>query len=156
MESSHINTMSLPELTNLQIESKEKGDRKFGGVFCRDDIPSSRKMKGKWFIVNLDTLAGPGTHWVLVYNCRPQSCYYFDSYGVEPPVEVAKFMFSTKKKNCEYNDFRLQLLGSTQCGWWCMYIAKLLNSGADFTQIIHSFANASNPDKELASLTKRH
>lgn len=127
--------MSLPELTNLQIESKEQGDTRFGGVYCRDELPTANAMQGKWFIVNLDSHTGPGTHWVLVYNCRPELCVYFDSYGCEPPIEVKKFMVDTNKE-CEYNEYQLQQLGSTQCGWWCMYVAHCLNEGLQLEHVV--------------------
>jgi activator of 2-hydroxyglutaryl-CoA dehydratase len=139
--------MSLPELTNIQLNSKEKNDSKYLSSYSKSNLPSQQKAKGKWFIVNLDS-GPPGTHWVLVYNCEPELCSYFDSYGVEPPTEVKKFMIDTNKE-CEYNDLQLQALGSTQCGWWCMYVASQMEKGQSLVNIVAKAAKSKNPDRFL-------
>ena len=36
-------------------------------------------------IINLDDTIGSGTHWVCYYDN-----YYFDPFGMPPPVEVVK------------------------------------------------------------------
>ena len=41
-------------------------------------------------ILNMDDSDGQGTHWVSLYIIG-NSCYYFDSFGFEPPIEVGRY-----------------------------------------------------------------
>ena len=138
--------MSLPELSNIQIEAANKNDSSFGGCFSRDDLP--QPLDTKYYIVNLDSKKGSGTHWVLVDNRRSQECIYFDSYGMPPPEEVLARMQNTGKK-LVYNDADVQELGSEQCGWWCEYVAEELGKGKSFKKVVSFVQNQPNPDKYL-------
>ena len=62
----------------------------FRGVFLLDTLPrkSNKKECG---IVNFDKSGGPGTHWVAWYK-NGKTKIYFDSYGVQPPLEVIKYL----------------------------------------------------------------
>jgi hypothetical protein len=40
-------------------------------------------------IVNLDISENNGTHWVSYYKNK-DICYYFDSFGLDPPIELLK------------------------------------------------------------------
>ena len=41
--------------------------------------------------MNLEDGSGNGSHWVWVFNDKAAK-YYFDSYGLQPPVEVVKIL----------------------------------------------------------------
>ena len=41
--------------------------------------------------MNLEDGSGNGSHWVCVFNDKAAK-YYFDSYGLQPPVEVVKIL----------------------------------------------------------------
>lgn len=143
--------MSLPELSNQEIIIADKKDATFGGCCSRDDLPLP--LNNKYYIVNLDSRKGPGTHWVLLDNRRPLECFYFDSYGMPPPESVKKLMLHTNKK-LAYNDADLQALGSQQCGWWCEYIADELGDGHDFKKVVAFAQHHPNPDKYLEGVFK--
>ena len=76
-------------------------------------------------IVNLDKSGGPGTHWVA----------YFDSYGIQPPKEVIKYL----GKGINYNTDQVQPRGEVFCGHLCLYVLKELNEGRDFQSILNKF-----------------
>ena len=42
-------------------------------------------------VINLDTINGPGTHWTCYYKNK-DICYYFDSYGLDSPIEFDKYV----------------------------------------------------------------
>ncbi|XP_004363691.1 hypothetical protein CAOG_03963 [Capsaspora owczarzaki ATCC 30864] len=63
--------------------------------------------------------AGPGTHWVCVYNVDPEYVYYFDSFGLDPPEEVKKFMKTSGKKIIG-SIRQVQDPDSVACGWFCL------------------------------------
>lgn len=90
-------------------------------------------------VYNLDPHFKSGSHWVANYIDIPgHKCYYFDSYGMEPPPQVAKFMkwLTTQdpKMRLEYNARRLQYK-NTECGIYCIYFIIRMLEGDKFTDI---------------------
>ena len=80
----------------------------------------------------LDTL--PGTHWVAWYK-NGKTKIYFDSYGVQPPLEVIKYLGSP----IHYNTDQLQPAGEIFFGHLCLYILKELSTGNEFQNILNKF-----------------
>ena len=65
---------------------------RFRGVFLRDNLPVEPKRM-ECGILNLDDTAGNGTHWVACYGNDGKN-YYFDSYGIQPPNELKRYLRS--------------------------------------------------------------
>lgn len=87
-------------------------------------------------IYNLDPHFKDGSHWVANYIDIPKHrCYYFDSYGYEPPKQIATFMkwLTTQdpKMKLMYNARRFQHLGS-ECGMYSLYFIIRMVSGDVF------------------------
>jgi hypothetical protein len=87
-------------------------------------------------IYNLDPHFKDGSHWVANYIDIPKhKCYYFDSYGYEPPKQIATFMkwLTTQdpKMKLMYNARRFQLQGS-ECGMYSLYFIIRMLSGDVF------------------------
>ena len=89
-----IKNVILPNklLSNFDLEDEAKKLKIpfFRGVFLLDTLPrkSNKKECG---IVNFDKSGGSGTHWVAWYK-NGETKIYFDSYGVQPPLEVIKYL----------------------------------------------------------------
>ena len=79
--------------------------------------------------MNLEDNNGNGSHWFCIFNSQDK--YYFDSYGLPPPVEVMKFL-----QNGVYHTFQVQDLNSNYCGQLCLYVLFYLNNIQDFYNII--------------------
>ena len=95
----------------------------------------NQPLKTKQGIINLDTTKG--THWVCFHNNnyspngeRNTECYYFDSYGVQPPLEVIKSL-----KNGCYSTYQIQKDDSL-CASYCLYILYLINSGMTYNDAV--------------------
>jgi len=83
----------------------------------RDTMPV-KPWKIESGIVNLDTISGPGTHWVC-YKKLDDSVYYFDSFGnLPPPKEVMQYFRGLR--NIFYNVERKQNLNAEICGHLCL------------------------------------
>lgn len=83
----------------------------------RDTLPGKPK-KYESAIVNLDSNAGNGTHWVC-YMKRGVIIYYFDSFGnLRPPMEILRY-FGTPV-DIRYNYDRQQSFNSVICGHLCL------------------------------------
>lgn len=92
----------------------------FRGVFMRDLLPP-RIHENESGIVNLDSIRGPGTHWVC-YRKRGFDVEYFDSFGnLRPPVELQNYFNSGPYQALVgYNYFAKQKPASVQCGHLCL------------------------------------
>ena len=102
----------------------------FRGVFMRDGLPRQPKQN-ECGILNLDDTGGGGTHWVAWFKVGSDK-FYFDSYGVQPPLELIKYLKST----VGYNTEEVQPRGSVICGHLCLYVLKRLTVDLDSFQDI--------------------
>jgi hypothetical protein len=104
------------------------------GLKMEDALRQGTKSIG--IIYNLDPHFKDGSHWVANYIDIPQhKCYYFDSYGYEPPKQIATFMkwLTTQdpKMKLMYNARRFQHQGS-ECGMYSLYFIIRMLSGDMF------------------------
>lgn len=95
-----------------------------------------RGIKKIGIIYNLDPHFKNGSHWVATYiDIAGKKCYYFDSYGYEPPGQIAKFMkwLTTQDKSIKlgYNARRFQYKGS-ECGMYSLYFIIRMIAGDNF------------------------
>lgn len=108
--------------------------REICGIRMEQAIQHGTKSIG--IIYNLDPHFKDGSHWVANYIDIPNhKCYYFDSYGYEPPKQIAIFMkwLTTQdpKMKLMYNARRFQHLGS-ECGMYSMYFIIRMLAGDQF------------------------
>ena len=96
----------------------------------RDTLPDKIKNK-ECGIVNLDSIKNKGTHWVCYYKNHDEK-YYFDSYGLDPPNEIQKYL----GKNILLNTFQIQKFGTTNCGQLCLKILFMLSNNIDYKTAI--------------------
>lgn len=109
----------IPEICGIRVEEALRQGTKSIGI-----------------IYNLDPHFKDGSHWVGNYVDIPgHKCYYFDSYGYEPPKQIATFMkwLTTQDPSMKlmYNARRFQHLGS-ECGMYSMYFIIRMLAGDKF------------------------
>lgn len=91
----------------------------------RDKLPS-KILPREVGIVNLDSSDGKGTHWVC-YSKMKENIYYFDSFGLDPPMELQEYLKGKDKKSfIELSTFQIQKFGTHHCGYYCLLLLKLL------------------------------
>lgn len=100
-------------------------------------------------IYNLDPHFKDGSHWVANFIDIPKhKCYYFDSYGYEPPKQVARFMkwLTTQdpKMQLGYNAHRFQHKDS-ECGMYSLYFIIRMLMGDEF----RPFCRREPPDSTM-------
>ena len=122
-------------LSNFDLKDAAKRLKipSFRGVFLLDTLPRKPNKK-EGGIVNFDKSDGPGTHWVAWYK-NSKTKIYFDSYGVQPPLEVIKYL----GRPIHYNTDQLQPAGELFCGHLCLYVLKELSKGHEFQNILNNF-----------------
>ena len=132
-----IKNIILPNkpLNNFELEDAAKKLKIpcFRVVFLLDTLPKKPNKKERG-IVNFDKSGGPGTHWVAWYK-NGKNKIYFDSYGVQPPIEVINYL----GKPIRYNIDQVQPVGQVFCGHLCLYVLKELSMGHEFQNILNKF-----------------
>ena len=132
-----IKNVILPNkpLNNFELEDAAKRLKIpcFRGVFLLDTLQKKLNKK-ECGIVNFDKSSGLGTHWVAWYK-NGKTKIYFDSYGVQPPTEVNKYL----GKPIYYNTDQVQPVGEVFCGHLCLYVLKELSMGYKFQNVLNKF-----------------
>jgi len=120
-------------LTNLEIvaSANKLHIPTFRGVFVRDNLPS-KPDKNECGVLNLDDSLGNGTHWTTWYRKNNKN-FYFDSYGIQPPRELQKYLNGT----ILYSTEKIQPKGEVFCGHLCLYVLKQLSLGRHLQNIIN-------------------
>ena len=106
-------------ITNFDLERLAKFYKLPLVTICmKNELPSTPK-EGCYIINMQSSTAGSGTHWVAMYFWK-ETCYYFDSFGATPPVEVINFIKKKKGSHLLFNNFIIQDLKSENCGYFCL------------------------------------
>lgn len=123
---------------------------------CKMNLDQLRK-EGKTklgFVYNLDPSNKGGSHWIASYTDIPgHRTYYYDSYGMRPPYQIARFMRSLTLQDplmkLEYNSKRHQF-GNSECGMYCLYFLIQMIEGVSFKKLVRRAPR----DSEMLELRK--
>jgi len=123
--------------TNVELEEKARALKftNFREVLMRHEL-TFRPKQNECGILNLDTSKNEGTHWVCWYK-NGKDKIYLDSFGVQPPLELIKYLSSP----ILYNTYQIQQYNDSNCGEWCLYVLNELNKVGDFFDIILNIVN---------------
>ena len=125
-------------LTNFEMQKYYQNERRFNGVYSRDNLPkrSSTEIKDEAYIINLDEYSDIGTHWVALY-VQNNDVTYFDSFGVEHiPKEIRTFI---SNKNIKTNIFRMQANDSIMCRYFRIGFIDFMLAGKTLTDFTNLF-----------------
>ena len=109
----------------------------------RDELPDKTEDLESG-IMNLDVSSGYGTHWTCWFKSSvkgqsPQNqskatkellkpvCYYFDSFGLPPPLEFNNYI----KCDIYHSTYQIQNLGDVICGHLCMLVLYMMTTGLE-------------------------
>ena len=120
-------------LTDFEIQKYYQNERKFNGVYSRDNLP---KIKDRAYIINLDEYSHIGPNWVALW-VNNNNITYFDSFGVDDiPKEIKPFI---NNKNIKTNIFRIQANDSVMYGYFCIVFTDFMLKGKTFTEFTNLF-----------------
>ena len=122
-------------LTNFELEMYYENERRFNGVFLRNNLPL--KIKDGAYVTYFDEYADVGTHWIALF-CNRNEIVYFDSFGVEHvPEEIKEFVGN---ENIIANIFRVQANNSVMCGYFCIGFIDFMLAGKKLTDFMNIFS----------------
>jgi hypothetical protein len=137
MDNIDVEGIMLPNvpLSNIQLEDavKRLNIPNFRGCYCIDTLPKicHRADSG---ILNHDNSRGDGTHWTAWYVAGQaregdnNNKIYFDSYGIDPPLELIKYLGPSIYCSTE----SIQPIDTVVCGHLCLYVLKKLSDGMEY------------------------
>ena len=67
-------------LTNFEIQKYYQNERRFNGVYSRNEL--LEKIKEGTYVINLNGYSDIGTHWIALYALN-NNVIYFDSSEAE-------------------------------------------------------------------------
>ena len=105
----------------------------FIGVFMRNEIPSSLKVK-ECAVLNLEDNSKEGSHWVT-WMKNEDIAFYFDSYG-EPPDTTLRLHLNGL--NIKRSAITVQHDSSKECGALCLYVLYFLSKEVNFGDILYT------------------
>ena len=106
-------------LTNFEIQEYFKDEKRFNGVFSRNNLP---KLKNGANVINLDHSKNTGTQWIVIFAIKDE-VIYFDSFGVEYiPKEI---MEKIENRNIKTNVFRIQDNNPIMCGYFWYFVYSI-------------------------------
>ena len=115
----------------------------FRGVFMRDTL-FKRPQKLECGIINLNTSAEKGSHWVCYYKNKKKRIY-FDSFGQITPLEIQIYLKTKSERGVEViqrNTDIVQSINTDICGHLCLFVLKALTSEHwTFQQVLNKLNN---------------
>ena len=109
----------------------------FRGVFMRDTLPKKPRKK-ECGIVNFNTSAQLGTHWVCYYK-NGSNRIYFDSFGQITLIEIQDYLKTKSERGkqvIQRNTDIVQHLNTNLCGHLCLFVLKALTKQQSFQQVL--------------------
>jgi hypothetical protein len=136
----------LKSLTNIDLENLiNKFNLPLNDIIMRDEF--DRIGKEGFYIINLDTSKGDGSHWTGLYH-HPLKSYYFDSFGFVPPYDIEDIIIPYVFNNKDIQDFN-----SDACGWYCVAFIKFLhdkqNKDIGFNEFLRLFSNKTTDNDDI-------
>ena len=115
-------------------------------VLACDQLPARiDRTKQAAFIINLDSSADAGSHWVGLYFDGLSQFTYFDSFGLPPRQQSIKtFIKNNSNRPLVYNSRVLQDILTNSCGLYALYFVLKKARGATLNVILHPFSTLPN------------
>jgi hypothetical protein len=120
------------QTTNTQLqEAAEKLKIPLNAISWRDKLYDLVPKPGG-YIINMESCNNKtgGTHWVAIFLTNEKGhhrAYYFDSFGVPPPVDVLTFARSWGSSDIIHSRKQIQQINSNFCGQYCLHFLKSMS-----------------------------
>jgi len=142
-------------ITNFDLEKLAKFYKlPLVSICMKNELPP--KPEEGCYIVNMQSSsAGSGTHWIAFFLFK-NICYYFDSFGAPPPVEIINFIKKKKGSHLLFNNFIIQDLKSSNCGYFSLAFLLYMyqnrqksNLKEVFNEFVNNFADDTTKNDEI-------
>ena len=112
----------------------------FKAVLPIDKIPL-KIVYPSAYVINTDSSAGSGEHWLAVHYDSQGMCSFFDSYGMPPGFYGLEKYLKKTSTDWIFNNMQLQSLSSVTCGYYCIYFIQMMCRDFTMNEIVEQFSN---------------
>ena len=123
-------------------------------ICMKDELPL-KPIEGCYIVNMQSSTAGSGSHWVSMFFWK-NICYYFDSFGASPPTEVVNFIKKKKGSHLLFNNFIIQDLKSSNCGYFALAFLLYMwqnrqrsNLKDVFNEFVNNFADDTRKNDDI-------
>lgn len=115
-------------LSNTQVGTIAKLlNIKLSSICLQEDLKYMKIEDNTGYVINYGNMDNGGTHYVCIATDDKGFAFFFDSFGVIPDNDVINFM-KRGKKRWGYNNWIIQDIKSSLCGWYCLGVIKVCQS----------------------------
>ena len=126
---------------NQLLHANQVTSRTFLGTFPACIIPITRKNKYSW-VINTESHEEKGGHWCC-FCVDGDKLTFFDSYGRradDPTLPTYYMVIAEKFRKKHYSSRRIQGLGSTTCGYFCIHFIYMFSLGVDYMKFLEDYS----------------
>lgn len=136
-----LNTSSDVELKALADDLKLKPFY----IFAIDKFP--RKIKTGYYIINSNTFASGGSHWIALY-CNKDKSEIFDPFGMPIDPRILRFAKQNERQGV-HNTNQIQDIKSQSCGYWCLHFLHCKKEGMSMFDYLAQFSKDYKENENL-------
>ena len=112
--------LSHPSTTDTELyKAARKWNLPLNNIVFKDRLDNIHPQKGA-YIINLADSKDHGTHWTALYLGAPGEAFYFDSFGIDPPIAVINFSSRYGANHIITSDKEIQDINNGYCGQYCL------------------------------------
>ena len=114
--------MNSSRTTSAQLfQLAEKYGIPLNDICTKDHLKFRHPLPGGYIVNMQDSTEGNGTHWVAIWLSRNKKdpCCYFDSFGIDPPLDIIDFCAQYNKKILLSTE-EIQNINGGHCGQYCI------------------------------------
>ena len=96
-----------------------------------------------------------GRIWVAFFFFK-NICYYFDSFGAPPPVEIINFIKKEKGSHLLFNNYIIQNIKSSNCGYFSLAFLLYMYANRQksnlkevFNEFVNNFADDTTKNDDI-------
>lgn len=143
----------LPALNSNQIDAELDTIPGYVGALPKDELYKVPVRATVCAVVNNQNHTDPGSHWVCFYASPNQpTLLCFDSMGAPPNQNMVDYLTHVSAltgKSLDYSTKQIQELGTSSCGWFCIYILKQLSAGLSMKTILNKFSSIPSQNEQF-------
>lgn len=131
--------------TNVQLMNlAKKMSLPLNAVIYKDLLDNEPFQDGAYILNMQSSTDGGGTHWIGLYVKYPES-YYFDSFGIVPPLEVINYCANNGIKKIIVSDKQIQRSQYGHCGQYTLaFLHAMHKSRGPYLKRYQKFLNEYN------------
>lgn len=144
--------MESSEFRPIFAKFSQTLNKLYKGSYSCDNTPNSLRNR-EFFIINTDSSAGLGRHWLCLVKISKQKVEIFNSLGTD---DEAKQLYNNVclklpyVREAKFNLTQVQSSNTSTCGRFCIYflIQRIFNFDIEFDELVNELFSDKTTENE--------